>query len=67
MDEWLSYKPSGEYTFERVGDYGENYCTFISASLLDIKMDVELAALLSNAHRLLGQLEAISHFMVELC
>lgn len=65
MDEWLSYKPSGEYSFERVGDYEENYCTFIPESLLDIKikMDVELAALLSNAHRLLGQLEGMSGFL----
>lgn len=35
MDNWLSYKPSGEYIFERVGDYGENYWTFIPAPLLD--------------------------------
>lgn len=44
-----------------MGDYGENCCTIIQAPLLDIKvkMDVELAALLSNAHRLLGQLEGM--------
>lgn len=48
-----------------MGDYGENYCTFIPAPLLDIKikMDAELAALLSNAHRLLGQLEGMSGFL----
>lgn len=51
--------------FVRVGYYGEGYCTFIPAPLLDIKMkmDAELATLLSNAHRLLGQLEGVSSFL----
>lgn len=65
MDEWLSYKLSGEYIYESVGDYGEDYCTFTPNPLLglNIKVDAELMTLLCNAHQLLGQLEGMSAFL----
>lgn len=65
MDEWLAYKPSGEYITDTLDKFGREYTTFIPDPLLNltIKMDPELVALLSNAHRLLGQLEGMADLL----
>lgn len=66
MDEWVSYRPSGQYCPGMPGKGDVDYYTFTPNPLstdLKIKMDAELASLLSTAHRLLGQLEGMSGFL----
>lgn len=67
MDDWFSYKPSGQYCPDVLGRSNANFYTFMPNPLSEtdfkIKMDAELTSLLSATHRLLGQLEGMSGFL----
>lgn len=66
MDNWISYRPSGDYYLYTDPSNKREYYTFTPDPLydnLEIKVDAELASLLSTANRLLGQLEGMSAFL----
>jgi len=66
MGSRLFYRKSGEYHFIQTDRASTSYSTFTPNPLsekLEVEVDAELANLMSNANRLLGQLEGMSAFL----
>ena len=64
-DDWLFYRPAGEYIFSETEDKRNGIYTFLPKPLtkVEVEVDEELSDLLCTANRLLGRLDGISAFL----
>jgi len=64
-NEWLFYRPTGEYILSETEDKRTALYTFLPHPLteVEVKVDEELSSLLCTANRLLGRLDGMSGFL----